>query len=169
MKVKKLTLLALYTTIALTIYTVESAIPSLVPISGVKLGLANVVTLWLLMHTSKRDALLVLLVRILLASIFAGQMISFSYSLCGGLLCFLCMSLLFWLLGKRAVVFISIMGALAHNLGQILVAIVLLQSLSILAYLPILTISAIVTGTFTGLCVYFASKKLPPSIAWPMK
>ena len=150
MKVKKLTLLALYTTIALTIYTVESAIPSLVPIPGVKLGLANVVTLWLLMHTSKRDALLVLLVRILLASIFAGQMISFSYSLCGGLLCFLCMSLLFWLLGKRAVVFISIMGALAHNLGQLLAAALLLGSWSVFYYSPVLALSGIVMGSVTA-------------------
>ena len=168
MNVKKLTLLALYTTIALTIFVVESAIPTLLPIPGVKLGLANVITLWLLMHTDWKDTLMVLLMRILLASIFAGQMVSFSYSLCGGLLCFAVMTIAIRLLGKRAIVLISILGALFHNLGQILIAIVILQSLSILTYQPILAISAVVTGTFTGLCAHFAAKKLPPSIAWPM-
>lgn len=168
MNVKKLTLLALYTTIALTIFVVESAIPTLVPIPGVKLGLANVITLWLLMHTNWKDTLMVLLMRILLASIFAGQMVSFFYSLCGGLLCFAVMTISIRLWGKRAIVLISILGALFHNLGQVLIAIVLLQSLSILTYLPILAISAVVTGTFTGLCAHFADKKLPPSIAWPI-
>lgn len=169
MKVKKLTLLALYTTIALTIFTAESALPTLVFIPGVKPGLANVVTLWLLMHTDRKDALIVLIMRILLASIFAGQMVSFAYSLCGGLLCFAAMSLSMSLPGKRPIVFVSILGALFHNLGQILMAILLLQSLSILTYLPVLIISAVVTGTFTGLCALFASKKLPPSIPWPME
>ena len=86
--IKKLTLLAVYTTIALTIFTAESFLPPLAPLPGIKLGLSNIVTLWLLMHTKARDALLVLLMRILLASFFAGQMVSLLYSLAGGLLCF---------------------------------------------------------------------------------
>lgn len=169
MNIRKMTLLSIYTTIALTIFVVESAIPTLVPIPGVKLGLANIITLWLLMHTSWKDALLVLLMRILLASIFAGQMVSFAYSLSGGLLCFLVMALLYRLLGKSCMVFISIFGALFHNLGQILIAIAILQSLSVLTYLPVLVISGIITGAFTGLCAYFASKKLPASVVWPLQ
>ena len=81
--VKKLTTLALFSTIALTIFLLESLIPPLVPIPGIKLGLANIVTLILLANGTWRDALVVLMARILLGSIFAGQMMSFFYSLAG--------------------------------------------------------------------------------------
>lgn len=166
--IKKLTLLAIYTTIALTIFTVESFLPPLLPLPGIKLGLSNIVTLWLLMHTKARDALLVLLARILLASFFAGQMISLLYSLMGGLFCFAVMTLLFRFLGSRYIVFISIFGALAHNLGQILIAILITQLPSMLAYLPVMAISGIVTGLFTGLCAFYLKRHLPPKTAWPL-
>lgn len=166
--VKKLTLLALYTTIALTIFTIESFLPPLVPLPGIKLGLSNIVTLWLLMHTRSRDALIVLFARILLSSFFAGQMISLMYSLGGGLFCFLAMTLLFRVLGNRYVVFVSIFGALFHNLGQIAVAILITQMPSMLAYLPALAVSGILTGTFTGLCAFYLKRHMPPRIAWPL-
>lgn len=166
--VKKMTLLALYTTIALTIFTVESFLPPLVPLPGIKLGLSNIVTLWLLMHTRARDALLVLFARILLSSFFAGQMISLMYSLAGGLFCFLAMALLFRILGNRYVVFISIFGALFHNLGQIATAVAITQLPSMLAYLPALAVSGIITGTFTGLCAFYLKRHLPPRTAWPL-
>ena len=166
--IKKLTLLAVYTTIALTIFTAESFLPPLAPLPGIKLGLSNIVTLWLLMHTKARDALLVLLMRILLASFFAGQMVSLLYSLAGGLLCFAVMALLFWLLGDKYIVFVSIFGALAHNLGQIAIAIFVTELPSMLAYLPVLAISGIHTGTFTGLCAFYLKRHLPPKTAWPL-
>ncbi|MGN0277515.1 MAG: Gx transporter family protein [Hominisplanchenecus sp.] len=166
MKVKHMTFLAMYTTIALTIFVVESMIPPLAPIPGIKLGLANVVTLWLLYYTSWKDAGIVLLMRILIASMVTGQMVSFCYSLCGGLCCFAAMSLLFRVLGKQYMVFISIIGALFHNLGQILIAVLILQSLSILTYLPFLIISAILTGTFTGFAAWFASRRLRRDQVW---
>lgn len=168
MNIKRMTLLAMYTTIALTIFVVESAIPPLAPIPGIKLGLANVITLWLLIYATWRDALTALLMRILIASMVTGQLVSFSYSLFGGLLCFLAMALLYRLLGRRYIVFISIMGALFHNVGQIGIAMVLLDSLSAAAYLPVLLISGVITGTFTGLCAYFASRRLPRHMVWPL-
>lgn len=166
--VKKMTLLALYTTIALTIFTLESLLPPLVPLPGIKLGLSNIVTLWLLMHTRARDALLVLTARIFLSSFFAGQMVSLMYSLAGGFFCFAAMTLLFRILGNRYVVFISIFGALFHNLGQIAVAVAITQLPSMLAYLPALAISGIATGTFTGLCAFYLKRHMPPRIAWPL-
>lgn len=166
--IKRLTLLAVYTTIALTIFTAESFLPPLLPLPGIKLGLSNIVTLWLLMHTKARDALCVLLARIFLASFFAGQMISLLYSLAGGLLCFAAMSLFFRFLSDRYMVFISIFGALSHNIGQIIIAILITQLPSMLAYLPVLAISGIATGTFTGLCVFYLKRHLPPKIAWPL-
>ena len=163
-----MTLLAMYTTIALTIFVVESAIPPLAPIPGIKLGLANVITLWLLIYATWRDALTALLMRIFIPSMVTGQLVSFFYSLCGGLLCFLAMALLYWLLGRRYIVFVSIIGALFHNVGQIGIAMVLLDSLSAAAYLPVLLISGVITGTFTGLCAYFASRRLPRHVVWPL-
>lgn len=168
MNIKRMTLLAMYTTIALTIFVVESAIPPLAPIPGIKLGLANVITLWLLIYATWRDALTALLMRIFIASMVTGQLVSFFYSLCGGLLCFLAMALLYWLLGRRYIVFVSIIGALFHNVGQIGIAMVLLDSLSAAAYLPVLLISGVITGTFTGLCAYFASRRLPRHVVWPL-
>lgn len=168
MKIKRMALLAVYTTIALTIFVVEAMLPTLTPLPGIKLGLANIVTLWLLLVATPGDAFLVLLMRIILASIAAGQMMSFAYSLAGGLFCFSVMALLFRLTGKKYVIFISIFGALFHNLGQICAAIAVLQSLSILAYLPVLTVSAVVTGCFTGLCTHFVSQKFPKDQAWPL-
>lgn len=161
MNTKKLTLLAMYTTIALTIFMVESTLPSLAPVPGIKLGLANIVTLWILLRHTWKDAFAVLLMRILLTSMFAGQMISFSYSLCGGLLCFFAMGVLIYFLGRRHIVFISVIGAVFHNTGQILAALLILQSMSILAYLPALLVSAVITGTFTGLCAFYANRQYP--------
>lgn len=153
-------LLAMLSTIALTIFVAESMLPPLAPIPGIKLGLANVVTLILLVCFNERDALLVLFVRILLGSICAGQLMSFMYSLCGGLLCFLTMAVINRLLKKRFIFITSVFGALAHNVGQIGVAIVLTSSLSILVYLPILMISAVLTGLFTGFCAWFTAPRL---------
>lgn len=155
MKTKRLTLLAMYTTVALTIFVAESAIPPLLPIPGVKLGLANIITLWLLLCSDWKDALCVLVMRIILGSIFAGQMVSFAYSLAGGLLCLVAMVFFNRILGKKQIVVISILGALFHNIGQLLMAFLILQSIGIVSYLPVLLISGVVTGAFTGLCAKF--------------
>ena len=84
---KKLTTLSLLSAIALALYAVESALPPIVPIPGIKLGLANIITLVVLWKYYAKDAFFVLLVRILLAPLFFGQAISLLYSLAGGLLC----------------------------------------------------------------------------------
>ena len=88
MLVKKITLLSLYTALALIIFIVESALPALAPLPFIKLGLANVVTLIVLVLYSPKDAFIVFILRIVLASVFAGQIVYMIYSLCGGLLCF---------------------------------------------------------------------------------
>ncbi len=159
-KTKRLTLLAMYTTIALTIFVAESALPPLLPIPGVKLGLANIVTLWLILNGTWKDALCVLVMRIILGSIFAGQMVSFAYSLSGGLLCLLAMLLIHHLLGKEHIVITSVVGAIFHNIGQLLIAFIVLESFSIIAYLPVLFISGMAAGIFTGLCTKATHKRM---------
>lgn len=159
--VKKLTTLALFTTIALTIFLLESLIPPLIPVPGIKLGLANIVTLILLVKTSWKDALYVLIARILLGSIFAGQMMSFLYSLAGGLFCLLVMIVAHHLLGTKLLWFTSILGAIAHNTAQIAVAAAVLGSGYVFYYYPYLILSGVVTGLFTGAAAYYLNPRLP--------
>lgn len=160
----KLVTLSLFTVIALTIFIVESAIVLPISIPGVKLGLANIITLLVLCNYKPFDAFLVLFVRILLSALFSGQMLMLFYSCMGGLFCFVIMSLLNRFLSGHFLVLTSIFGALAHNAGQLLAAYLVMRSVSVLTYLPFLTLSGIITGLFTGLCAHFAQKKLLPAI-----
>lgn len=160
MNVRKLTTLSMFTGVALTIFVVESYLPPLAPIPGVKMGLANVVTLLVLILYNRRDSFLVLLVRILLSAIFTGQGISFLYSLAGGIFCFLAMSFFYTIFRGKYIPLISMVGAVFHNLGQIAVAVVLLQTAGVLFYLPILMLSGILSGFFTGSVAYAISRRL---------
>ena len=158
--VKKMAALAMFSVIALTIFMLESMIGPIVPIPGIKLGLANIVTLLVLVLYGPKEALFVLIIRILLGSMFGGQMISFFYSLAGGLLCWLIMSVINAFLHGKFLVLTSMCGAAAHNVGQILAAIVITQSISVIAYLPVLMVSALITGCFIGLAAQAASGRL---------
>ena len=158
---KKLTTLSLLSAIALALYAVESALPPIVPIPGIKLGLANIITLVVLWKYSARDAFFVLLVRILLASLFFGQAIRLLYSLSGGLLCLLAMVFVQRLLHGHYLFLASMTGAVFHNLGQIGVAFLLTSVPAVLVYLPFLMLSGLVTGLFIGLCARFTLRFLP--------
>ena len=162
MRTKKLTLLALFATLSLAIYAAESALPPLAPIPGLKLGLANIITLVLLRHFSLRDALLVLLARILLSALLFGQALSLLYSLAGGLFSLLVMALTMKLLQKKFVFLTGAMGGLAHNVGQLLIAFAVTAAPGVFAYLPILVPGGILTGIFTGLCAGLLGKYLSP-------
>lgn len=160
MTVKKMAVLAMFSAIALTIFMLESLIGPIVPIPGIKLGLANIVTLLVLALYGPKEALFVLIIRILLGSMFGGQMISFFYSLAGGFLCCLIMSVSNAFLHGKFLVLTSMCGAAAHNVGQIFAAIVITQSISVIAYLPVLMVSALITGCFTGLAAQAAVGRL---------
>lgn len=155
MNIKKLTTLALYTTLAIIIYSVETILPPLVPIPGVKLGLANIITLAVIHEHSGKDAFMVLMARIILSSFLFGQMVSLLYSLAGGVLCLFVMFLTNHLLSGRYICLTSIVGAIAHNIGQIAIAYFITSTMGVLAYLPFLMLSGIITGLFTGLCTHF--------------
>lgn len=158
MNTAKLTKLALLTTVALTIFVLESAIPT-IPIPGIKLGLANIITLYVIHEMGLREAGAVLLVRIVLATVIAGQAVSFLYSICGGVACLIVMWILNRFLQGHAIFVTSIFGAIAHNLGQIFAAFVVLHMTGILLYIPYLMISGVITGAFTGLVTYFMLQK----------
>lgn len=171
--VNKLTTLALFAALALAVYGVESLLPPPVPIPGIKLGLSNIITLVVLEKYSQRDAFYVLLVRILLSALLFGQAVSLLYSLAGGILCLIGMSLTRRLLLGHFLPLVSIMGALCHNIGQLITALLLTASSGVLAYLPFLILSGILTGVFTGCCAHFMLRLLkrptsqPPSAPGP--
>lgn len=162
--VKHLAVLSLFTVLSLVLHLVEGMLPLPFPIPGIKLGLANVVTLIVLWDYRLSDAFLVLFARILLSAFFSTQMLTLLYSGAGGLLCLLTMYGAGRFLKKRYLPLISILGALAHNAGQLFVACLLLRTPGILAYLPFLTVSGILTGLFTGFCAHYTRRHLLPLI-----
>ncbi len=162
MSVRKLTTLAMFTTLALIIYTIESAIPPLVPIPGIKMGLSNIITLVMLCIYSPKDSFTILITRILLSCLLFGQAMSLLYSLAGGICCFLAMVLAHRLLQQHFLFLTSIIGALFHNMAQLFVAYLITAVPGVLVYLPFLLLSGIITGLFTGLCAHFTLKYLLP-------
>lgn len=156
----RLTRLALLTAIALTIFMVEAQLPVLVPIQGVKLGLANIVTVYAVFALGPGDALLILLSRVFLGAVFSGQMMTLFYSLGGGLLALLVMCLLRPVFHREYLWLCSPVAALFHNLGQLLVAAAIMETWAVLAYLPYLALSGVITGLFTGACAQFLMDRL---------
>lgn len=150
MKTRRLTFCALLTAIALTIFMVEAQIPAPIPVPGMKLGLANVVTVFAMFSLGPRDTLLILLSRIVLGSLFAGGS-TLPYSLAGGLACYLLMLPLRQILTQKQLWVCGALGALAHNLGQIAVAIAIARTPQLIIYLPMLLAVGIPAGGFTGL------------------
>ena len=149
---KKLTGMALLSAIALTIFMVEAQIPALVPIPGVKLGLANIVTVFAVFALGGREAALILGVRIFLGAVFAGNFSTIFYSAGGGALAILTTIGLKRVLTKRQLWVAGILGAVAHSIGQMAVAATVSGTPSLLIYLPVMIVCSIITGLFTGLC-----------------
>ena len=155
-------LLAMMTGVALILSVVESMLPININIPGVKIGLPNVITLFLVLNADKKSAFIVLLLRVVLSSIFAGQVMTFCYSLVGGLLCLFAMSFINFILKGNPVWFISLIGAIFHNIGQIAVA-VCFMSWSVIAYLPILIITGCIAGVLTGIVTDLTCRKMKKS------
>lgn len=152
MKTQKLTELALLSTVALIIFVIELKIPNLVPVPGVKLGLSNIITVYAVYHYSAKETGMILFSRIVLGAFFGGQMISLLYSLAGGMMCLVGMLFLSKVIHENRIWICSILGAVCHNIGQILIAVLLTQTLGVLLYLPVLMVTGIIAGAFTGLC-----------------
>ena len=154
-KTRKVTTLGLLTAVALIIFMVEAQIPSIVPLPGVKLGLANIVTVFTVFVLSPVDGLLVLGARIFLGAVFAGNFSTIFYSAAGGICAISVTILLKKILRKNQLWVAGCLGAIAHSVGQITMAILLLRTPSIIIYLPVMIIISIITGLFTGLCAQF--------------
>ena len=159
MKAKKLTALAVSVALSLILSFVESQIPPLVAIPGVKIGLANTVSLFVLYSLGAPSAALVGVVRVSLSSLLFGTPVSFIYSISGAML-----SLLVMLLIKKlpffSVIGVSVAGGVFHNIGQIIAAIIIMKSAAIAVYLPPLLVSGIIAGVAVGIVAGMVLKKL---------
>ena len=151
MTTKRLTKCALLTAVALTIFVAEAQIPLPLPVPWMKLGLANIVTVYAMFALGPGDTLMILLSRVILGSLFTGGM-TLAYSLTGGLCCYLVMLPLRKLLTEKQLWVCGALGAAAHNLGQMGAAVLIARTPQLVLYLPWLLLAGIPAGAFTGLC-----------------
>lgn len=150
MNTKKIVFLAIMLSIAIVVSIVESMIP-VFWVPGAKLGLANIVTLVILYVYGKKDALMILVLRILLVGLLRGTFLmpGFFLSVSGGMLAYILM-VGFKQMKVFSIVGVSVTGSLGHSLGQILMAVVLLSTPELIYYFPIIFFISIPTGIFTG-------------------
>ena len=149
-KARRVALYGMLTALAFILSYVESLVPVTVGIPGVKLGLANLVVVIALYTLDLKGAFVISVVRIVLSGLTFGGLFSMLYSLAGGLLSFAVMAILSRkkLLGTVGV---SVCGGVAHNIGQLLVAMAVLETESVWYYFPVLLISGSVAGVLIGL------------------
>ena len=134
---------------------VEAQIPPIVPLPGVKLGLANIVTVFTVFALGPTEGILVLAARIFLGAVFAGNFSTIFYSAAGGALAILTTIALKNILRKNQLWVAGCLGAMSHSIGQMAMAMLLLGTPSVIIYLPVMIIISIITGLFTGLCAQY--------------
>jgi heptaprenyl diphosphate synthase len=147
---QRLARLGLMTATAMILGYVESLIPFFPGVPGIKLGLPNLVTVWLLWMGTAREALAVSVMRILLTGFLFGNLYSILFSLAGGLLSLGAMAIL----RKRedfSIYGVSILGGVCHNIGQLLVAVLVVETYRLAWYLPVLLVAGMATGAAIGI------------------
>lgn len=149
---RQLVQLSLLLAVALILSFVELFIPNPFPYPGVKLGLTNIVTVFLLYNYDFKTAALITVLRIFLANFLFGSISSLIYSLAGGVLSLIVMELLYKL--RFNIVTTSICGGISHNMGQLILASLVVSNWNLfLTYLPVLILSGFLVGLFIGLIV----------------
>jgi len=157
---RKAAYFGVFTALALIVTYVETLIPFYFGVPGVKLGLTNIVILCVLYFMGAKDAFLLSILRIVLGGFLFGSMYSIIYSLAGGLLSLAVMYLL-----KKSKGFsiagVSMCGGITHNIGQLLVAVAVVDNFNLFYYLPVLLISGLVTGLLIGILGKELQRRLP--------
>lgn len=146
----KVAYFGVFTTLALIFSYVETLIPIQFGIPGVKLGLANLIIVIALYRMKLSEAYLLSIVRVLLAGFIFGNYFSIIYSLAGGILSLTVMALL-RKKGGFSVIGVSIAGGVFHNIGQLIIASVIVETFSVMYYVPVLLIAGLVTGLLIGI------------------
>ena len=163
METRKIARMGLLTALALILSYVESLIPAFVAVPGVKMGLANIVVVFALYTLGPGEAAIVSIIRVLLSSLLFGSILSLSYSAAGAVISLLSMIILM----KTKIFGVtsgSVTGGVFHNLGQILVACLVLETDVLLYYLPVLILSGTITGAVIGIASSIVIKRLQKSI-----
>lgn len=159
MKTGKITVMALATALAMVLSFVESQIPAFVAVPGVKVGLANIAVVFVLYKLGWKEAVVISLVRVLMVSLLFGTIMSLFYSVAGAVL-----SLLGMVLMKKSGVFshvaVSVAGGILHNVGQITMACIILETNVIKYYLPFLVLSGVIAGIVVGLAAAALIKRI---------
>lgn len=148
-KVKETVYISMFTLVALGLSYLESLIPPLTAIPGIKIGLANIAVIFTLYKFNFKSASTVSLMRVFISFLLFGSVLSLAYSFAGALVSIIVMAIM-----KRSEKFsavgVSVAGAISHNVAQILVAMLLFSTKEIIFYLPVLVISAVISGIFIG-------------------
>lgn len=148
-KAKRIAFYGMMVALAFTFSYLESLIPFNFGIPGVKLGLANLVVVVALYVIKPGEAFTIAIIRIFLAGLTFGNVYSLAYSLCGGILSFIVMYLA--KKTKLSIVGVSMLGGICHNIGQIIVAAIVMETARIAYYLPVLLIAGLLTGLLLGI------------------
>ena len=159
-RIKRVTLLGLLASLALLLSYVEFLLPPLyAAVPGIKLGLPNIVIIFTLYRLGLSSAATVSFVRLAVSALLFGNVMTFAYSFAGALLSLAVMALL-KKLDVLTTVGVSIAGGILHNFGQILVAMLLLNTPQIAYYMIVLTVTGTISGAFIGLCGAFMVKRI---------
>ena len=157
---RRLALMALLTAVAMILSYVESLLPS-PGVPGVKIGLANIAVIFALYRFGWKEAAAVSLVRVGMVSLLFGSLGALFYSMAGAVLSLAVMVLL-RRLDRFSPVGVSVAGGVAHNAGQVLMAMVLLETERLIWYLPVLVLSGLAGGILVGLCGALLVRRIPP-------
>lgn len=160
MKTKRLAELALLTAAALIIFIIELRIPDLFPVPGAKLGLANIITVYAVYRYSAKETAMVVFSRVLLGSVFGGNISAVIYSMAGAVLCLAGMLALRKVITVEYIWLSSIFGAVLHNTGQMAAAVAVMRSFAVVSYYPFLLVTGCIAGAFTGICARLILKRL---------
>ena len=159
MKRERIASVGILSALALALYWFESMFSLGMPLPGVRLGLSHVVTIFTIWILNARAGGIVLLIRIFLGALLSGNFGKIFYSAAGGLLAYIAMAGLRQVVKENQIWMLGCLGAIAHGIGQLIVAVWMSGTSWLVLYLPILLVCCMLTGLFTGLCAQLLIKK----------
>ena len=165
-KVKRITILALLVAIASILHVVEGWFPIFLAVPGAKIGLANIISLYAILNLGLKDTLYIVIARVIIGSLFGASFLgpAFIMSFGGSIASVFAMYFALKMHPLFSIFGISIIGAVTHNIVQVMLASILISSIAILWYIPYLTLFAIFTGFITGFITKYLNERIPKEL-----
>ncbi len=154
---------AMASTLALILSYIESLVPLSFAVPGIKMGLANIAIVFVLYRLGEKEAIAVSLIRLFWVAVLFGSFMTFLYSLAGAVLSMTVMIIL-KKSEKFSAVGVSVAGGITHNAGQIIAAVLLMETAQIAYYLPVLVVSGAVTGVIIGIVSALLINEIPKNL-----